>query len=204
MDKRWYVPVLSVCLAVVLAAALMLDALFADDGVIHATSGGSVEELEQKLDLYVFPKDRIIDVKVTLDEEDFQDMLANPMAEAIKPASVEYNGIRLDNIGIRTKGNLSLTSVAHSDSDRYSFKLIFDEYISQQTMFGIGKITLNNSYSDPTYIREVLAYELAEVRLYRRDHIPQYRSKCLSPTPPYPTSINPLNAKRSMIILGKQ
>lgn len=109
----------------------------------------------------IFPKDKVIDVKITIDEADFQDMLDNASKEEYKEASVNYNGYQFDHVGIRTKGNLSLRSVVNSDSDRYSFKLSFDEYISQQ-LGGISKINLNNNYSDASYMREFLTYELAE------------------------------------------
>nr|WP_262362904.1 CotH kinase family protein [Paenibacillus rubinfantis] len=117
---------------------------------------------EKKLDEEVFPKDLVVDVKITIDEADFQDMLDNASAEEFKTASVDYNGRHFDNVGIRTKGNLSLRSVVQmSDSDRYSFKLSFDEYVNQ-TLDGIQKINLNNNYSDATSMREFLTYELAE------------------------------------------
>lgn len=122
----------------------------------------AISKEEQYLDESVFPKDKVVDVKITIDENDFQDMLDNASAEEYKEASVDYNGIHFDNIGIRTKGNLSLRSVVQmSDSDRYSFKLSFDEYVNQ-TLEGISKINLNNNYSDASYMREFLTYELAE------------------------------------------
>ncbi|WNS45868.1 CotH kinase family protein [Paenibacillus sp. MMS20-IR301] len=117
---------------------------------------------EQSLDTEVFPKDKVVDVNITLDPGDFQDMLDNASTEEYKMASVEYNGIKMDNVAVRTKGNLSLRSVVQmSDSDRYSFKISFDEYVNQN-LFGITKINLNNNYSDASYMREFLTYELAE------------------------------------------
>jgi len=117
---------------------------------------------EQKLDETVFPKDKIVDVKITIDENAFQDMLDNASSEEYKEASIEYNGQKFDNVAIRTKGNLSLNSVVRmTDSDRYSFKISFDEYVNQ-TLQGISKINLNNNYSDASYMREFLSYELAE------------------------------------------
>lgn len=121
---------------------------------------GTVSNETMKLQ-EVFPKDKVIDVKITIDEADFQDMLDNASKEEYKEASVNYNGQQFDHIGIRTKGNLSLRSVVGSDSDRYSFKLSFDEYVNQQ-FNGISKINLNNNYSDASYMREFLTYELAE------------------------------------------
>lgn len=126
-----------------------------------AVNSNTVSTEEQAIQEEIFPKDKVIDVKITLDEEDFQDMLDNASEEEYKEASVNYNGQQFDHVGIRTKGNLSLRSVVSSDSDRYSFKISFDEYINQQ-LGGISKINLNNNYSDATYMREFLTYELAE------------------------------------------
>ncbi|MCM3781764.1 CotH kinase family protein [Neobacillus mesonae] len=126
------------------------------------TADTAVSEQEQIIDETIFPKDKVVDVKITIDEDQFQDMLDNASAEEFKPASVEYNGHKFDNVGIRTKGNLSLRSVVQmEDSDRYSFKISFDEYVNQ-TFEGISKINLNNNYSDASSMREFLAYELAE------------------------------------------
>lgn len=150
-----------------LCSLLLIFGLTACNGVATNGTGEkadnkTVSKEEQKLDEEVFPKDKVIDVKITIDEDDFQDMLDNASAEEYKKASVDYNGQHFDNIGIRTKGNLSLRSVVQmTDSDRYSFKLSFDEYLNQ-TLNGISKINLNNNYSDASYMREFLAYELAE------------------------------------------
>lgn len=117
---------------------------------------------EQFLDETVFPKDKVVDVKITIDEDQFQDIIDNASAEEYHTASVDYNGEHFDNVGIRAKGNLSLRSVVQmEDSDRYSFKISFDEYVNQ-TLGGISKINLNNNYSDASYMREFLTYELAE------------------------------------------
>ncbi|WP_169082647.1 CotH kinase family protein [Paenibacillus sp. PL91] len=117
---------------------------------------------EQTLDETVFPKDKVVDVNITIDEAEFQSLLDNASAEEYKEATVEYNGQTFENVGIRAKGNLSLRSVVNmADSDRYSFKISFDEYVNQ-TLEGITKINLNNNYSDASYMREFLAYELAE------------------------------------------
>lgn len=157
MKSRTSRLVLSCC------SLLLIFGLTACGGVSkEAGSQGTVSKAEQKLNEEVFPKEKVVDVKITIDSDDFQDMLDNASAEEYKQASVDYNGLHFDNIGIRTKGNLSLRSVVQmTDSDRYSFKLSFDEYVNQ-TLDGISKINLNNNYSDASSIREFLTYELAE------------------------------------------
>lgn len=127
------------------------------------TETSKTSKTDEEIATKVFPKDKVVDVKITLDEDDFQSMMDNASAEDIKTASVDYNGMHYDNVGVRTKGNLSLRSVVSmDDSDRYSLKLSFDEYLSSQTLLGISKINLNNGYSDAAYMREFLTYELAD------------------------------------------
>lgn len=152
---------LTVQLSLVMAIVLLISGCqWTPTGAGTVSSTGSDAQQEQ-IDSTVFPKDKVIDVKITIDEADFQDMLDNASAEEYKEASVNYNGMQFDHVGIRTKGNLSLRSVVNSNSDRYSFKISFDEYLNQ-TLNGISKINLNNNYSDASYMREFLTYELAD------------------------------------------
>ncbi|WP_336771548.1 CotH kinase family protein [Paenibacillus sp. MMO-58] len=128
----------------------------------ESTENQAISKEEQFVDETVFPKDKVVDVNITIDEDQFQDIIDNASAEEYHAASVDYNGEHFDNVGIRAKGNLSLRSVVQmDDSDRYSFKISFDEYVNQ-TLGGISKINLNNNYSDVSYMREFLTYELAE------------------------------------------
>ncbi|AFS79496.1 putative inner spore coat protein H [Gottschalkia acidurici 9a] len=127
-----------------------------------ATLDLSQEDKDAKVDKEIFPKDKVIDVKINISEKDFEDMLKNGQKEEIKVANVNYNGYEFNNIGVRTKGNSSLMQVAAQDSDRYSFKINLDEYTDGQNFYGITSINLNNNFSDPTYMREYLTYELME------------------------------------------
>lgn len=158
---RWYVPVLIIVFLVMLVTSLLVESIIGGQSGTSISSAHTLADMEQALDTQVFPKDNVVDVRITIDEEDFQDMLDNAELEEMKSADVEYNGIKIENVGIRTKGNSSLRSVVNSDSDRYSFKLSFDEYISNQTLFGVSKINLNNNFNDASYMREFLSYELA-------------------------------------------
>ncbi|PWV90982.1 CotH protein [Paenibacillus cellulosilyticus] len=163
MKSKTAVPILVICVVAALIAALLFDSWNRDSESSAVTGGASAAATTEQLESNVFVKDKVVDVKITLDPDDFQDMLDNASAEEFKTATVEYNGIKLENVGIRTKGNLSLRAVVQmTDSDRYSFKLSFDEYVTNQTLQGISKINLNNDYSDPTYMREFLTYELAK------------------------------------------
>jgi len=101
-------------------------------------------------------------LSIEITDENWQDILDNPLDEEYHEASITFNGVTLDSVAIRTKGGSSLSSVARSTSDRYSFKIDINEYVDGQKFFGLKKFTLQNSYNDPSYMREVIAYDLLD------------------------------------------
>ncbi|WP_076924974.1 CotH kinase family protein [Pseudoalteromonas sp. EB27] len=101
-------------------------------------------------------------LSITITDENWQDILDNPLEEEYHETAITFNGVTLDSVAIRTKGGSSLSSVANSSSDRYSFKFDINEYVSGQKFFGLKKFTLQNSFNDPSYMREVIAYELMD------------------------------------------
>ena len=109
-----------------------------------------------------FDSDAVTVVNITISESNWADILENPTAEEFHVADVEINSDVYSGVGIRTKGMTSLSSVASSDSDRYSFKVKADEYVSGQSFAGLDEFVLNNNYQDPTYMKEFLSYELME------------------------------------------
>lgn len=114
------------------------------------------------IDQFVYPDNQVIDVSITINEDDYQDLLANAMDETTYMADITYNGVALESVGIRAKGNSSLKSVAQSGGDRFSFKIDIDEYIDGQSLYGISKFNLNNLYEDPSMMAEFLTYEMLE------------------------------------------
>ena len=101
-------------------------------------------------------------LSITITDENWQDILDNPLDEEYHETAITFNGVTLDSVAIRTKGGSSLRNVANSSSDRYSFKVDINEYVSGQKFFGLKKFTLQNSFNDPSYMREVIAYELMD------------------------------------------
>ncbi|WP_249594630.1 CotH kinase family protein [Peribacillus frigoritolerans] len=111
----------------------------------------------------VFDQSKVTTVEITLADEDLDSILDNPSEKEIVNADVTIDGETVKNVGFRTKGNLSLNSVVQmGDSDRYSWKIDFDYYQEDQDLHGLKKLALNNNYSDPTYMREYLSYELMD------------------------------------------
>jgi spore coat protein H len=135
-------------LALVTACTLLLGALPA--------SAGAEEEDYHK----IFEKDRVVDVSIEINEEDWQSMKDNARLEEYHSANITIDGVTVENVGIRTKGNISLQAVAGSDSDRYSFRIKFDKYEKGQSLLGLDELCLNNMYADASYMREYLHYEV--------------------------------------------
>ena len=111
-------------------------------------------------DQYIFDDSYVHSINVTISEEDWEDLKANPTKKTKYSVNVEIDGEYFENVSFATKGNTSLSSVATSDSDRYSFKLNFGYFVDGQTFHGMKKINLSNLYGDATYMKDYLSYEI--------------------------------------------
>ncbi|QOR36575.1 CotH kinase family protein [Clostridium sp. 'deep sea'] len=141
------------CIVIVLALTILVD-------MVTLFSISNLNTDLSLVDTNVFPHHKVINVSITIAEEDYQKMLDTPLNEEYFKANVDYNGYTFNSVAIRTKGNSSLKSVANTNSDRYSLKLDLDYYISEQNLFGIKNINLNNLFADNTMMAEYLAYEM--------------------------------------------
>lgn len=137
---------------------LCLAAVFFADELEEALGGpGVTMEYESKL----FDTDEPITVNIVIDDAEWDDILTNAIDEEYHQCDVEINGETFYEVGIRTKGNTSLTTIASDPTtDRYSFKLEFDQYVSGQTCYGLDKLVLNNNYADATNMKEALIYDM--------------------------------------------
>lgn len=146
--------------SILMAAAVLLCFLASDfSEEIQEVYGnnGIFMEYENKL----FDTDQIMDIDILMDEDDWNEMLKNAISEEYYSCDVVVNGKTFYSVGIRPKGNTSLSSIANDpDTDRYSFKLEFDHYIEGQTCYGLDKLILNNNYADATNMKEAIVYDM--------------------------------------------
>lgn len=73
-------------------------------------------------------------------------------------ATVEINGQVFNSVGVKYKGNNSYDP----DYAKNPFHLELDYLINDQNYLGIKDIKLGNAYSDPSFLREVLAFEMID------------------------------------------
>lgn len=106
----------------------------------------------------LFDKSRVHTLDIVID--DWDSFISTCESEEYSPCNVIIDGEAVRNVGIRGKGNTSLSSVKNMDSERYSFKIEFDQYDSTKSYHGLDKLCLNNIIQDNTYMKDYLAYKL--------------------------------------------
>ena len=149
---KWIALVMAVAVCLCLAAVACPEQ-------IKALAGETGVSMEYETAL--FNTDEVMQVNILMDTDDWNEMLENAMEEEYYSCDVEVNGKTFYNVGIRPKGNTSLSSIANDPTtDRYSFKLEFDHYVEGQTCYGLDKLILNNNYADATSMKEALIYDM--------------------------------------------
>jgi len=103
--------------------------------------------------------DTIQEIKIYFEQSNWDELLDQHYVAGEKErllCSVEINGELLDSVGIRYKG-FSSVSV---DRAKNPFNIKLDYIKKDQKYAGIDKIKLSNVIQDPSFLREVLSYEI--------------------------------------------
>ena len=143
-------------IAMVIAVAIVLAMMLLPEGELKETLSAKAEPLYAS---QLFGTD-VMTIDIIADETAWQTMLDNASSEEYISVDVVINNKKITNVGIRPKGNNSLQQVESSDSDRYSFKIKFDEYVDGQTCFGLDMLVLNNMIGDATCMKEYTAFDM--------------------------------------------
>lgn len=138
----------------VTAFILSLTVLFMNGGAVGLQEMARSMGYETRL----FDNTQVHTVDIVMD--DWDELIANATNEEYYAASVVIDGEAYQNVGIRAKGNTSLSTVASMDSERYSFKIEFDHYDSSKSYHGLDKLCLNNLIQDSTMMKDYLTYTL--------------------------------------------
>jgi spore coat protein H len=82
------------------------------------------------------------------------------------PATIEFNGLTWTKVGIRYKGNSSLTSGWRNGTLKLPLKLDFDEFedeypeIDNQRFYGFKQLSFSNAFNDGTYMRDAITADI--------------------------------------------
>ena len=118
-----------------------------------------------------FYTDRVVTVRLVMDEADWEFTQDNALSEQYVKADLWYDGELIPYVAVRPKGNSSLKQAVSQGSIRFGLKVDLNFFNSARNLYGVKKLNFSNGFSDPTLIREALAYEL-----YRYLNIPTPRT----------------------------
>jgi len=104
--------------------------------------------------------EEIIKLDIQVDNDDWQALLNNAQAKEWISGDLIINGERFGNVGIRAKGNSSLSMGMRSDDARYSLQFKFNKYVKGQTYYGLDTFCINNLMGDATYMKDYISYEI--------------------------------------------
>lgn len=139
---------------VVLALTLVLSALFMCAEALGIEASARPLGYEERL----FSTDKVHTIDIIID--DWDAFISTATSEEYSVCSVVIDGEAVKSVGIRGKGNTSLSSVSSMGSQRYSFKIEFDQYDSTKSYHGLDKLSLNNVIQDNTYMKDYLTYQM--------------------------------------------
>lgn len=106
----------------------------------------------------LFDTSRVHTIDIVIDGwDEFLDTCEN---EEYSACAVVIDNEAYRNVGIRAKGNTSLSQVSDYGNNRYSFKIEFDCYENGKSYHGLDKISLNNMIQDNTYMKDYLTYQM--------------------------------------------
>ena len=117
----------------------------------------------------MFDPDWIVEVNIEVDPDDwdemryqtrsFEDVLC-ATAPPKNPFTYFKGDITIDGIKVKSVGIRKKCFFGSCDQIRPSFKVSFNHYVRGQKFFGMRRMTLNNSKSDPSKIKQCLGYWL--------------------------------------------
>ena len=142
-----------ICTAIV-ALSLIVTLVFMNGEKLGITIVANAMGYESRL----FDAGKVHTIDIVMDDWDsFLEICEN---EEYAVCNVIIDGEAYKNVGIRAKGNTSLSTVEQLGSDRFSFKIEFDQYDDTMSYHGLDKLCLNNIIQDNTYMKDFLVYQI--------------------------------------------
>ena len=107
-----------------------------------------------------FDQSVVHNVSISMPDSDWAQLKKEATREEYFKCDVSIDGVEYKNCAIRTKGYSSLSSVASSGSEKFSFRIKLDKYEKYQNYKGLTEFCVNNLYGDPSGMRDTLCYDV--------------------------------------------
>lgn len=145
----------AVC-GVIVALTLALTMFLMSASAAAGESAPQAMEYEDKL----FDDTCVHTIDIQMSAEEWDTFIQNATNEEYALCTLVIDGEAFPNVGLRAKGNTSLSSVVSYGNNRYSFKAEFDHYNEGTTYYGLDKLVLNNNIQDNTLMKDYLTYKM--------------------------------------------
>lgn len=148
---------IKICLLwVILGFAMLAHAQNLPKEMYFSPDGKSLLE-GGKIPTGVYAEDVVQQIRFEFAQTNYWTLLTNNYASKTDLLATMYiNGVKYDSVGIRFKGQTSYQGVANSQ--KKSFNVSLDFVKPNQDVNGYSTLNLNNSYQDPSFMREVFYY----------------------------------------------
>jgi spore coat protein CotH len=134
-------------------ALFFIAGSFAGCGVSPASGSG-----DPNID--PFDTSRVATVRILMKESDWAALKANAFAKDYYKVDFWFDDELVPGVAVRTKGNASLMETMTWKSDRFPFAIDFNLFNKARSFHGLKKVHFNNGWSDPTFMRDVISYEI--------------------------------------------
>lgn len=108
---------------------------------------------------------KISEIHIQFKQDDWEAVMMENKKKGSKDrvlANVTLNGKEYKDVGIRFKGNSSFFNVIKTGSRKLPFNIKANEVVKGQRFDGkFGTLKLSNVFRDPSFLREILSYEIA-------------------------------------------
>lgn len=111
----------------------------------------------------VFDVDSIRDLTLDFEDPSYHNILVNSFFNDPSyriPATLTYNGISYDSVGVRYKGNSTFCLPNDQGNRKVPYNIDMNHWISGQKIENLKKIKLANAWMDPTFAKEVTASKI--------------------------------------------
>ena len=104
--------------------------------------------LAQSQTMLFADEEALQEIRLTMSQRDWQTLTDNFQLDTYYPADFAWRGLKMRNVGIRSRGNTTRNGI------KPGLKVDFNRYLSDQEFLGLKAIALDNVYSDASLVRE--------------------------------------------------
>ena len=121
-------------------------------GLTLLTAGASTAHAQTDAEL--FDPSVLHDLRLWINTRDLAALREQAATNTYYPADLEWRGIRVRSVGIRSRGNGS------RNATKLGLRVDFNRYVSGQQFLGLRSVVLDNLWQDPSMVREHVAMAL--------------------------------------------